>query len=169
MKNPLKNLRFDAATLKKMLRRMDERRIFIVLAVLAILFLLIGVVTQEDPVEAFSRTAEKFARATSAYDPDDAVRYTSDSARALILSQVDRVKKARQAGFSTKVEQVKTEVLGQRKNFICALVSVTTVETWPGGKPERFLHQFVLEGVYSSQSWKIVNIVEQKVVKVEQK
>ncbi|WP_018704598.1 hypothetical protein [Anaeromusa acidaminophila] len=156
----VKNFKMTPAEFQRFLKTVNERQILKVIVALLLLFLLIGMLLQEDPADGFKKTVERFVRATAEYDPEDSIRYTTDKTRALVMAQAERVAKARANGLKTSIETVQTNIVSQRSNYISAEVLVNTVESWPGKEPTRYTHVFVMEGERVSQQWKITKILE---------
>lgn len=145
----------------------NEKKILSFFLLLAVIFFLIGSILHPDPVENFSRTVEKFIKVTTQYNPEDAVQYTRGAARDLVMSQSTDVAIARANGLKTKIiDKVDIEILSQRDNIITARASVKTAEQWPGENEEFFIHHFTIEGERSGHTWKISNILEISVKKI---
>lgn len=146
----------------KKIKRMDEKKILIVILALAALCILFGALTKEDPAVAFGRTVEQFVHTTAAYNPEDAVRFASGTARPIVMGQLQKIVEARQKGLQTEITYVHTDVksIAKSSGTVKAEVVVRTIETWPNKNPENWEHVFAMEGEKIGSAWKISGFME---------
>ena len=112
-----------------------------------------------DDKDNFKKASESFVQATAKYDVDAATKLTTGTARQLIISQSQKINKAKGAGYKTTIDKMETTIISQQKSRMTAKVVADATEQ-KNGTAQKYTHVFLLSGQKVGSTWKISSVLE---------